>query len=161
MPDDIVLDVVEEHPKSDLNPLHTWLEMGSPIVRQHHGNSIREPDASLIRDLYRRGPFLVETDVQVGGKPWPDLFDQAFGKVPDPDKVGIIGRDWPRVGPEPFPSGRDMVSNHHWAAEHRSASEHCSRMPDLAEAGNAESVLKVDMTAEPDALAFWRGQARV
>jgi hypothetical protein len=52
MPDDIVLEVVEEHRESDFDPLHTCLEMGSPIVREHHGNSIREPDAILVRDLY-------------------------------------------------------------------------------------------------------------
>lgn len=91
VPHDMVLEAVEERSKSDLNPLHTRLEMGSPIACQHHGYSEREPDASLVGDLYRRGPFLVEADVHGGGKPRPALFDQTIGKVPDPDKVRIIG----------------------------------------------------------------------
>jgi hypothetical protein len=91
MPDEIVLEVVEEHGERDFNPLHSRLEMWPPIVRQHPGDAVREPDAGLVSDLYGRGPFLIDTDMQVSGKPWSDLFDDSLCEVSDPSEVRIIG----------------------------------------------------------------------
>ena len=65
MDDEIVLELIEERSKGDFNPLHTGLAMGSPIVRQHLGKVIREPNAGLVGDSHELGPLVFNRNMYV------------------------------------------------------------------------------------------------